>query len=346
MLAAVLHGTKDLRIESIADAPLAPNDVRVKIAFGGICGSDLSYYFKGRVGDFAVKEPMTLGHEVSGVIAELGTAVEGLHVGMPIALNPSRPCLTCEFCRAGRNNLCLNMRFLGSAAVIPHVQGGFAQTLVVRSDQCVPVPDHVSLKAIACAEPLSVALHGVKRAGDLLGKRVLVTGSGPIGLLCTRVARLAGALEVCATDIVDPPLRVAATMGATQTHNVGADPDALKQYESKVGYFDVALEASGAPPALAAIFKVLKRGGRAVQLGMLPPGEASLSVNMLQSREFELIGSFRFHEEFASAVAMLVSGVIDPAPILSAEYALADAAAAFGIAGDRTRAIKVHLAIA
>ena len=345
MLAAVLHGAKDLRIESVSDLALEPNEVRLKIAYGGICGSDLSYYFKGRVGDFTVKQPMILGHEVSGEIQELGSAVHELAVGTHVALNPSRPCLNCDYCRAGRSNLCQKMRFLGSAAVMPHVQGGFAQSLVVRADQCIPVPDSVSLRAVTCAEPLAVAIHGVRRAGDLLGKRILVTGSGPVGLLCVRTACLAGAIDVCATDIFDRPLQIARTMGAARAVNVSNDAEALTLNDGLGGDFDVALEASGAPSALGLIFRVLKRGGRVVQLGMFPSGEIPLSVNKLQSREFDLVGSFRFHEEFKMAVAMLVAGTVDVTPILSAEIPLAKADSAFAIAGDRTRTVKVHLAI-
>ncbi len=345
MLAAVLHGAKDLRIEPVGDLALEPDEVRLKVAYGGICGSDLSYYFKGRVGEFAVRQPMILGHEVSGEIQELGSAVQGFAVGTRVALDPSRPCLSCDYCRAGRSNLCEKMRFLGSAAVIPHVQGGFAQSLVVRADQCIPVPDGISLRAVACAEPLAVAMHGVRRAGDLFGKRVLVTGSGPVGLLCVRTACLAGALEVCATDIFDAPLKIATAMGAARAVNVSNNADARALIAGRGGGFDVALEASGAPSALGLILQVLRRGGRIVQLGMLPSGETPVQVNLLQSREFDLVGSFRFHEEFKLAVAMLVAGAVDVTPILSAEFPLAKAESAFAIAGDRTRAIKVHLAI-
>ena len=194
MLAAICHGKKDLRIEQIADRALAPDEVRVAVAFGGICGSDLHYFHRGAVGDFQVREPMALGHEISGVVLETGAAVAGIAPGMKAALDPSRPCLSCSYCRAGRSNLCTNMFFLGSAGRFPHVQGGFAQHLVLRADQIIPVPDPTDLLKLSVAEPLSVGLHAVTRAGALVGKRVLVTGSGPIGLLTARSARHAGAL--------------------------------------------------------------------------------------------------------------------------------------------------------
>src|SRR5262249_39651987 len=227
MLAAVCHGPKDLRIETIADPALAPGEVRVAVAYGGICGSDLHYFHRGAVGDFALREPLTLGHEVSGTVIETGDGVD-VPLGTRAALDPSRPCLSCEFCRAGRSNLCLDMRFLGSAARFPHVQGGFAQHLVLRQDQIVPVPEDTDLLRLSVAEPLSVALHAVTRAGVLTGKRVLVSGSGPIGLLTARAARFAGAIEVVSTDIADAPLAVALSrMGASHTVNVATDPNAL-----------------------------------------------------------------------------------------------------------------------
>lgn len=346
MLAAVCHGKKDLRIEPVEDAPLAADEVRVAVAFGGICGSDLHYFHRGAVGDFAIREPMTLGHEVSGVVVETGRDVQDLTAGTKAALDPARPCLSCRYCRAGRSNLCTGMRFLGSAARFPHVQGGFAQQLVLRQDQVIPVPDGVDLLRLSTAEPLSVALHAARRAGPLLGRRVIVTGSGPIGLLIARAARLAGAAEVVSTDIEDAALAVARDhMGATGTINVADDPQGLEPFKADGGAFDVAFEASGSAAALGSLFDVVSRGGRIVQVGMLPPGTAPVPVNALQSREIELVGAFRAHDEFRLAVDLIVGGDIDVGPILSGVYPLGQAVAAFERAGDRSRVVKLHLAL-
>jgi L-idonate 5-dehydrogenase len=346
MLAAICHGTKDLRVEAVGDAPLAPDEVRVRVAFGGICGSDLHYYHRGGVGDFRIRQPLTLGHEVSGTLIETGTAVRGLEPGMPVALDPARPCLHCRYCRAGRANLCADMRFLGSAGRFPHVQGGFSQHLVLRQDQVIPVPAGTDLLQLSVAEPLSVALHAVTRAGPLSGRRVIVTGSGPIGLLTMQAARLAGAIEVLATDVADAPLALARSkMGATATLNVSAQPDALAPYAEAGGHYDVAFEVSGAPSALASLFTTVRRGARIVQVGMLPPGAHPLPVNVLQTREIELAGAFRANDEFRLAVELIVGRRIDVTPILSGTWPLAEAAAALEVAGDRNRYIKLHLQI-
>ena len=346
MLAAVCHGKKDLRIEPVPEGPLAADEVRVAVAFGGICGSDMHYYHRGAVGDFALREPMRLGHEISGVVVELGSDVRGLEPGMKAALDPSRPCLACRHCREGRANLCSNMFFLGSAGRFPHVQGGFAQHLVLRQDQIVPVPADTDLLKLSVAEPLSVGLHAVRRARPLLGVRVIVTGSGPIGLLTARVARHVGASEVVCTDIEDAPLAVAsACMGASRTVNVASHPDGLDQFQADGGWFDVGFEASGSAAALGSLFKVVRRGGRIVQVGMLPPGDAPVPVNQLQSREIDLVGAFRANDEFRLAVELIVSGAIDVSPILSGVYPLAEAVTAFERAGDRSQVIKLHLAV-
>ncbi len=349
MLAAVLHGARDLRVEHREDRVLTPGEARLRVACGGICGSDLSYFNKGGVGDFRVREPLTLGHEVSGTVVELAPPDfplrAGLAVGTRVAINPSRPCLHCSRCREGRSNLCRTMRFLGSAALMPHVQGGFSEHVIVRADQCVPVPDAMPLRLAACAEPLAVALHAVSRAGTMSGRQVLVAGAGPIGLLCLAASLHAGAQAVTITDLCVPPLRVAETMGAARTIDVQAEPDRLAAEAAALGGFDIAIEATGAAASVMQMPMLVRPGGRIVQLGMLPPDAVPLPINLLMAREIDLVGSFRFHDAFDIAVALLAGRRIDVTPILSAIFPLRDAAQAFALAGDRQRAIKVHLEI-
>ncbi|KQT84041.1 L-idonate 5-dehydrogenase [Aurantimonas sp. Leaf443] len=343
MRAAVIHAARDLRLDERAEPSPMPGEVVVRFGAGGICGSDLSYWSKGRVGDFALQEPLVLGHEISGEIEALGEGVSGLAVGQRVAVNPSRPCLHCDYCRAGRSNLCRNMRFFGSAAIVPHVQGGFSERFVCRADQAVPVPADMPFEKAALAEPLSVAIHGIRRAGELLGKRVLIAGAGPIGLLLALAARRVGAGTVTITDLVDEPLALARRAGVDEGINVAAHPERLAAYEANKGTFDVALEATGSPAALASLFRVVRPGGRVVQLGMMPPGDSPVPVNMLMAREIDFVGAFRFSGEFETAVDWLVRDRIDVAPVMSALMPMARLDEAFALAADRRRAIKVHL---
>src|SRR4051812_34163470 len=244
MRAAVLHAQRDLRIEDVAAPQPGPGEVAVRIEAGGICGSDLHYYFDGGFGTVRLKEPMILGHEVAGTITRLGDDVAGIRVGQRVAVNPSLPCGHCGYCQEGKQQHCLNMLFYGSAMRFPHVQGGFREMLVCDAAQVVPVPPAMSAAQAAFAEPLAVCLHAVNRAGPLLGKRVLVTGAGPIGALTVIAARRAGAREIVATDVADAPLAAAREVGADVTVNV-AKGDALGHYGADKGTFDVMFEASG-----------------------------------------------------------------------------------------------------
>jgi len=335
MRACVVHGANDIRVDNI-DAPTpGPDEIAVAVVFGGVCGSDLHYAHRGGVGDFLVREPMILGHEVVGVVAELGPGAAGPAAGVPVAVHPATPCGRCPECADGRPNVCRDTRYLGSAARIPHVQGGFAQTIVVPAAQIRVLPGGLDLERAILAEPLAVALHAVSRAGSVSGARVFVTGAGPIGCLVVAALRSAGAAEVIVSDLVPEALEIARAVGATTVIRAD-DSDALP------ADMDIAIEAAGAPAALDACVRAVRRGGRVVQLGLLPPGQVNFPGNVLVTREIELVGAFRFGAEFDDALALLADGLpVDP--ILTHRYTLDQIQQAFAIAGDRTRASKVVL---
>jgi len=341
MRAIVAHAAKDLRIERVDVAELGADDVRVRIAAGGICGSDLHYYNHGGFGLVRLREPMVLGHEIAGVVEAVGANARRVAVGDRVAINPSRPCNRCKFCLEGRQNQCLDMRFYGSAMRFPHVQGAFSEVLVCEEAQAHVVADGVSLGEAAMAEPLAVCLHGARRAGPLLGKSVLVTGSGPIGALCVIAARRAGAAEIVVTDVADGALAFARKVGADVAINIAAAPQGLAPYASDKGEFDVMFEASGNEAAVRGGLDVVRPGGVIVQLGL--GGEMKLPMNALVAKEIELRGTFRFHTEFALAVALIGKGLVDVKPLISATLPFTQAKEAFELATDRNRSMKVQL---
>ncbi|HYZ62536.1 MAG TPA: L-idonate 5-dehydrogenase [Acetobacteraceae bacterium] len=343
MKAAVIHAARDLRIGEAAIPELGPHDVQVRIRNGGICGSDLHYYQDGGFGAVRIREPLIPGHEIAGEVMATGAAVTRVRAGDRVAVNPSRPCGQCEYCLEGKPRHCLDMRFFGSAMRFPHVQGGFREVLVCTEAQAVRVPEGVSLERAAFAEPLSVCLHAANQAGALMGKRVLVTGTGPIGALAILVARHAGAREVVATDLADTPLAVARRIGADHAINVRADPAGLDRFAVGKGYFDVVFEASGSGAALASAIQVARPCGVIVQLGI--GGDMTVPVNTVVAKEIDLRGSFRFDVEFDWAVDFIASGAIDVAPLLTEVVPLDDVVRAFELAGDRSRAMKVQVAL-
>ncbi|WP_268800077.1 L-idonate 5-dehydrogenase [Pseudomonas huanghezhanensis] len=342
MQAIVCHASKDLRVDPQEEpAELSPGQMRVRVARGGICGSDLHYYQHGGFGAVRLKEPMVLGHEISAVIEAVGDPTGDFRIGQRISVSPSRPCGGCKFCHKGQPNHCLNMRFYGSAMPFPHVQGAFRESLVIDASQAHVLADHVSLAEGALAEPLSVGLHAIQRAGPVFGKRVLVTGCGPIGNLLIGSLRAAGAAQIVAVDLADNALECARKMGASVTHNTRQTPDALQQYSAEKGYFDVMFEVSGSAQALRDGLACVAPRGVVVTVGL--GGDVSIPLNVLVSKEIDLRGTFRFHPEFAQAVDLLNRRVIDVLPVISHTVPFKDAVQAFDLAGDKTQAMKVVL---
>lgn len=339
-----LYGQNDLRIETEEVATPGEGQVLLAIARGGICGSDMHYLSDGGIGTIRVREPIILGHEASGRVVEVGPGVTGLAPGDGVAINPSQACGVCSYCTEGLPMHCLNMRFKGSAMRLPHEQGLFRDRIVVNAAQCIKLPEHADLGAVACAEPLAVCLHALRMAGDIADKRVLVTGAGPIGILCAAAAAEAGAAEVVVTDLQDAVLEVAQQMGATRTINVARDGIEMERYAEEKGYFHIAFECSAAGPAIKSAVAALRPRGVLVQVGVT--GDTPMPVNMLVAKEIRLQGTHRFHEEFAEAVSAITSGRIDTRPIVTGHYKLEDATDAFEAAADRSKSVKVHIEFA
>ncbi|AKJ14173.1 zinc-binding alcohol dehydrogenase [Streptomyces incarnatus] len=335
MLGCVIHGAGDLRVAELPVPEPGPGEVLVAVRYGGVCGSDLHYWRHGGVGDFRLREPMLLGHEVVGTVVSYGAGATGPVPGTAVAVHPATPCGRCPECADGRANVCRDTRYLGSAARFPHVQGGFAERIAVPAGQVRALPEGLGLRRAALAEPLSVALHAVRRAGDVSGAHVLVTGAGPIGCLVVAAAKAAGAAQVTVTDLVPEALGHAAVAGADRLVRAD-DPDD----PGWPGEVDVAVEASGVAAGLDACLRLVRRGGVVVQLGMLPPGQSPFAGNLLVSREIELRGAFRFGAEFDGALELLAGrGELDG--LVSAVVPVRDAAAGFELAADRSRSCKV-----
>ena len=340
MRAIVLHEPRDLRIDERERPTPGPGQVSVKIERGGICGSDLHYYRHGGFGTVRMREPLTLGHEIAGRVVEHGAGVSAPALGTLVAVNPSMPCGQCEFCRAGQRIHCIDMRFLGSAMRFPHVQGGFAEYVVAPAENAVPVAADADAGLAAFAEPLAVCLHAASRA-PIYGSRVMVMGAGPIGALLTLVARFGGAREIVVTDVLEAPLQLVGSIGADRTVNV-SEPDALSEFEGRKGYFDVVFEAAGQASTVPGALRVTRPGGTIVLVGQ--GATAELPVSSVVTKEVDLRGSFRFDNEFGLAVDLLGARRIDVAPLLTDTLPISEAVAAFELAADKSRSMKLQLA--
>jgi L-idonate 5-dehydrogenase len=339
-LAATVFAPEDLRVVEHALPPLETGMVRISFGAGGVCGSDMHYYKHAKNGDFVIKTPLILGHEIAGEVREINGRVPGLAVGDRVAVNPSRWCEGCGYCRAGQHELCERIYFMGSASRIPHMQGGFATCFDALPQQCVKVPAGLPMEAAAMAEPVAVCLHAVKRAGEIKGRSVLVVGAGPIGLITMMVARMKGAASLTVADIAKAPLAFANRLGADVTINV-KDGDQPLREAALMSPFDIAFEASGAPAGLASAIHAVRRGGTLVQIGNLPAGAVPVPVNQIMSKEIDMRGTFRFGKVFEEAVDAIVGKRIDVMSLVTSRHRLVDARAALALSFDRTRSMKV-----
>ena len=261
--AAVLYAPRDVRVEDRPMPEPGPREVLVEIATVGVCGSDIHYYEHGRIGPYVVREPMVLGHESSGRVVGLGEGASKHEVGDRVALEPGVPCGRCRECRAGRYNLCRDVRFFAT----PPIDGAFANFVAIHEDFAFALPDSVSDEEGALMEPLSVGVWACQKAGVSAGDRVLVTGAGPIGLLAAQTARAFGATEITVTDVNPHRLELAGRTGATRTIDVSQE--SLADVE-----VDVLIECSGHPAALTAGIEALRPAGAAVLVGMGPARRA------------------------------------------------------------------------
>jgi len=311
---AVLHAPGDVRLEERPVPEPGPREVLVEIAAVGVCGSDVHYFEHGRIGPYVVTSPLVLGHESAGRVAALGPGATRHAVGDRVTLEPGVPCGGCRECRAGRYNLCRDVRFFAT----PPIDGAFARFVVIHEDFAFALPDGVSDDAGALMEPLSVGIWACRKASVTAGDRVLVTGAGPIGLLAMQTALAFGATEVTVTDVSPQRLEIARRTGATRALAAGDD----------VGEVDALIECSGHPAALSAGIAALRPAGTAVVVGMGPTEEATVPLSLIQNREIWLTGVFRYANTYPTAIALVSEGRVDLDAIVTGHYDLDDTEAA------------------
>lgn len=333
MHALFIDAALEAEVREIAVPEPAEDEVRIRVEYVGICGSDLHYYFHGANGAFVVREPLIPGHELAGRIDHDPTGQWA--AGTPVTVHPAqfgRPRPGLE----GAPHLWPGGSYLGSASTWPHTQGAAAEYLVVDRGMIRVLPEGVTARRAALAEPLAVALHALGVAGPVAGARVLVTGSGPIGLMAVAAAVAAGA-EVTATDVLPGPLARARVLGASHTVDV-------RTGELDAGAFDVVLECSGVPESISAALRAVRAAGVVVQVGMLPDAERTVNLAPFIAKEVRYLGSFRFADEIDAAIRLLAEHPVIEAAITH-EYPLAEAAAAFATARDSDASGKVLLVL-
>lgn len=334
MKVVFINGAEDLEVLEVPVPEPGPGQVRIAVEYVGICGSDLHYYYNGANGTFVIREPLTPGHEMSGHI-DLDPEGEWAQ-GTPVTLHPA----TFGPDRPGMENL-RHLRpggsYLGSASTWPHTQGAMADYMLVNRDMIRLLPQGVSTKTAALAEPLGVGLHGINMIGDLAGANVLVSGSGPIGLLAGFAAKQRGAARLTFSDVLDGPLERARQIGADEVINVLKDKLPENTY-------DVILECSAAAPAASACMAAAKPRGRIAQIGMFPGTAVSVVLAPLSQKELTWVGTMRFDNEVDEAIRMIADAP-EIADVITHVMGVDQIIEAFAVAKDSQASGKVLVAM-
>lgn len=329
MRAVRIHGKEDLRVEEVATPVPGPGEVLLRMAYAGICGSDLHYYYEGANGAFVVREPLIPGHEVCGVVEEDPSGQ--FAPGVKVTVHPARFGTPSD--KYGRH-LWPGGSYLGSASTWPHTQGGMSEFLLVDASMIIAVPEQMALRTAALAEPLAVVLHGINIAGGVKDKRVLVSGCGPIGLLAAAAARAQGAAEVWCVDVLDAPLARARQLGVDRA--LRSDLTALPET-----YFDVVLECTGVPAAINTALAAVERAGIVAQIGMMPAGPQPLELATAIAKEVQIRPSFRFDDELGCALELLDAQPHIADVVVSHCIPFERAGEAFAVARDASASGKV-----
>lgn len=320
-------------IERSHAGPPKPGDVRLRLATASLCGTDLHYYRHFQNAGFQLQRPVTLGHEgCAYVLDPNGSDFEEEQL---VALNPIINCGVCEFCLAGEENLCTAKRFPGSATTVPHIDGFFQAEFDFPARCCRKAPAGTKPEHLTFAEPLACAMHAVKISAAAPGKRVLVTGCGPMGLLAIVAAQAAGA-DVDATDVRPEAVETARLLG------IGTGFVAPQDAIPAVSY-DAVIEASGSPHAFNQALEAVRRKGKVAILSTIQPSATPINLHRIMLKEIAVSGSFQFNREFDEAIALIASGKIDLDKLIAARFPLSATADALAMMASGGAAGKILL---
>jgi D-xylulose reductase len=326
MQALVLEPDLKLNIRDIDPGEqLGPRDVRIKLNTVGICGSDVHYYTHGRIGPFVVNDPMILGHEASGTVAEVGSDVTHLAVGDRVCMEPGIPDPNSKASRLGMYNLDPAVRFWAT----PPIHGVLRPECIHPADYTFKLPDNVSFAEGAMVEPLAVGMHAANKAQVKPGDIAVVTGAGPIGMVTAASALAAGCSEVIMTDMMQPKLDLASKLGPVTPVNVGEQNVMDVINEKTAGWgADVIFECSGNAKVAAGVFEMVCPGGCVVYVG-LPIDPVAYDVSVASTKEPRVEYVFRYAHVYDRAIKLMSSGKIDVKPLITDTFDFADSVKAF-----------------
>lgn len=322
----VVHSLDDVRLEAVPEPTPGPGEALVRSTVVGVCGSDL-HAARGR--HPFVPLPYRPGHEVVGVVEAAGEGVDGSWVGRRVVVEPNLHCGRCQPCREGRYNICEHLQVFGC-----QVPGGMTDAFTIAVDRLHALPDSLSDTAAAFVEPLSTPLRAVRRAGDLRGRRVVVLGAGPIGLLVLLSALRAGAAAVVVADPLASKRERAVALGAAGALDASSPDVDLQGRALLGGTADVVFDCVSRESTVRQGIDLLRKGGTLVVVGVAP-GSVPVPLHLVQDREIDVLGSLMFvREDVREAIAMLAEGAVPVEGLVTASFDISQAAQAFAASAD------------
>jgi 2-desacetyl-2-hydroxyethyl bacteriochlorophyllide A dehydrogenase len=333
MRAVVFTEPEKMVVTTVPDPVCGPEDVIIKVAAAGICGTDVHIIHN----EYCSQFPVIAGHEFCGVIVEAGKKVTDVKVGQRVAVDPNLYCGHCDFCRNQENNQCLNLQAVGVDR-----PGAFAEYVVAPQQACYLLPDNMTDSQGAFVEPVCCVVYALTRFHLRPGDPVLIFGAGPMGLLLTQALRHSGASKVVVVEKQAERMALARQLGATET--VVAGPDQTAHLKDIAPYgFSAVIDATGVPAVIEQAFAYLKPRGQFLQFGVAPNGTTiNLKPYDVFKKDWSIIGSFAGCYTFAPAIAWIANGVIDVRPLVSHVVPLAEFPTAFKSFADG-KTLKVHV---
>lgn len=341
--ALVLEEKRKLVLRDIDLAQtLGSGDVRIAIDTVGICGSDVHYYTHGKIGPFVVRDPMVLGHEASGVVTEIGSGVTHLAVGDRVCMEPGIPNPASKASKMGVYNVDPDVTFWAT----PPVHGCLTPSVVHPAAFTYRLPEHVSFAEGAMVEPFAIGMQAATRARIKPGDVALVTGAGPIGIMCALAALAGGCAKVFIADLVEEKLRVAAQYDNVEPILIPRDDVSKTVKDATEGWgADVVLECAGAAASIQTALEAVAPAGCVVWVGM-PVDPVPVDIVLAQSKEIRMETVFRYANMYDRAIALIGSGKVDLKPLISETFAFEDSIKAFDRAVEaRPNDVKIQIKV-
>jgi len=330
-----LKAAGNLQVQEETIRQQRPGEVLIHMGEIGICGSDLHWFDDGGIGDAQLSRPLILGHEMAGI------AQTGRYAGLLVAIDPSIPCGECDFCKEGNPNLCPTQRFAGHS----NEDGGLCEYFYWPEENLYPLPEGFTLSDGVMLEPLGVAMYAVDLSGIKPGDSVGVFGCGPIGLLMIRLARLAGAGQIVATDILPHRIEVALRQGADQVFlaNGMQELDAIRQVIPAKG-LDVVIEVAGDNDAVETALELVKPGGRVTLVGIPTDNRTSVNAATVRRKGLALQWVRRMKHTYPRAIELVQRGQVELRSLVSHRFPLDEAARAF-VKAQKRDGLKIVISI-